>query len=405
VDAEVNSDKVEEEYEEFQEVGPPLLPAKIPLDSQMSSTSSSSVPEEYTNLSLPFSELKTVTVKCGPLWRKEKFIFLEQWRRCWAGIYGHVVLLYNSERDAKPNSSFDIKGFEARPLTVISHKDPKKKDSAFEIVCPGKKTYQFIARTAKDMNQWVTAIGLASTQPTPTIPLRMPDKTAHEKRRLPSIPDSDSETYDDVDSTIKSNNDRQQNYEPVQSDEEEIYHDISDVCLGGLAMVLVSATAVQGTEDQPPVPPRRPVPPIPDDSLLDQEEMYDDVGAASPVSVYCNMLGAGGEELPPKEPEKCQTVNKEGEKQEEELEEIYDDIGVTEKAPEAMTLSSFHREVSSGSGGRIQHIIKKMEASLGSGSKPTVGYHPKPAPAQQMESEELYEPIENTTVEISRTLP
>ena len=257
------------------------------------------------------------------------------------------------------------------------------------------------------MNQWVTAIGLASNQPTPTIPLRMPDKTAHSKRQLPSLPDSDSETYDDVDSTIKSNNYRQQNYGPVQSDEEEIYHDISDVCLGGLGVESVSVTAVQGTEEEPPVPPRWPVPPIPDDSLLDQEEMYDDVGAASPVNVYCNMLGAGGGELPPKEPEKCQTVNKEGEKQEkeEELEEIYDDIGVTEQAPEAMTLSSFHREVSSGSGGRIQYIIKKMEASLGSGSKPTVGYHLKPAPAQQMESEELYEPIENRTVEISHTVP
>lgn len=255
------------------------------------------------------------------------------------------------------------------------------------------------------MNQWVKAIGLASTHPTPTIPLRMPDKTARCKRQLPSLPDSDSETYDDVDSTIKSNNDRQQNYEPFQSDEEEIYHDISDVCLGRLTMESVSASAVQGTEEEPPVPPRRPVPPVPDDSLLDQEEVYDDVGAASPVNVYCNMVGASGGELPPKEPEKCQTVNKEGEILEEELEEIYDDIGVTEQAPEAMTLSSFHREVCSGSGGRIQYIIKKMEASIGSGSKPTVGYHPKPAPSQQMESEELYEPIENRTVAISRTVP
>jgi hypothetical protein len=46
-----------------------------------------------------------------------------------------------------------------------------------------------------------------------------------------------------------------------------------------------------------------------------------------------------------------------------------------------------------------------MEASLGSGSKPTVGYHPKPAPSQQTESEELYEPIGNRTVEISHTEP
>lgn len=142
VDAEVNAERVEEEYEEFQELGPPLIPAKLPPDSQTSSTSSSSLSEDYVNLSLPYSELRTMTNKCGPLWRKEKFIFLEQWRRCWAGMYGHVVLLYNSERDARPSSFIDIQGFEARPLTASNHKDPKRKDSTFEIVCPGKKTHQ-----------------------------------------------------------------------------------------------------------------------------------------------------------------------------------------------------------------------------------------------------------------------
>jgi hypothetical protein len=293
-----------------------------------------------------------------------------------------------------------------------------------------KFLFQFIARTAKDMTQWVIAIGLASTQPTQTVPLRVPDKTMPGKRQLPSLPDSDSEVYDDVGSTIKSSSDGQQDYEPVQSDEEEIYHDISDVYLRGLAVESVSETAVKGTGEEPPIPPRRPVPPQPDNNLLDQEEMYDDVGAFSPVTVYCNMVGAGGGELPPQEPEKCETVNKEAEKQgeekekQEEVEEIYDDIGVTEQAPEAMalssiyreicgvteqapeamTLSSFHREVSGGSGGRIQYIIKKMEASLGSGNKPAVGYHPKPVPVQQMESEDLYEPIENSTVKISDTV-
>jgi hypothetical protein len=142
VDAEVNADKVEEEYEEFPELNPPPIPAKLPAGSQTSLTSSYGQPEDYVNLSLPYSELRTMTNKCGPLWRKEKFIFLDQWRRCWAGIYGHVVLLYNCERDAKPSSSFDIQGFEARPLTANIHKDPKRKDSTFEIVCPGKKTYQ-----------------------------------------------------------------------------------------------------------------------------------------------------------------------------------------------------------------------------------------------------------------------
>jgi hypothetical protein len=142
VDAEVNAGKVEEEYEEFPELGPPQIPVKLPTDNQTNSASYSGHSEDYVNLSLPYSELQTMSNKCGPLWRKEKFIFLDQWRRCWAGIYGHVVLLYNSERDTKPSSCFDIQGFEARHSTSNNQKDPKRRDSTFEIVCPGRKTYQ-----------------------------------------------------------------------------------------------------------------------------------------------------------------------------------------------------------------------------------------------------------------------
>ena len=144
VDAEVNGIKIEEAYEEFPAPSPPPIPAKQPLDSPSSSSSN----PDYENLSLPFSELRNMTAKCGPLWRKEKFIFLDQWRRCWAGIYGHVVLLYNSERDVKPTASLDIQGFDARPVTANAHKDPKKKDATFEVVCPGRKTHQVTAKIA-----------------------------------------------------------------------------------------------------------------------------------------------------------------------------------------------------------------------------------------------------------------
>lgn len=401
VDAEVNAAKVEEEYEEFPELGPPQIPIKLPIDNQTSSTSCSVQSEDYMNLSLPYSELRTMSNKCGPLWRKEKFIFLDQWRRCWAGIYGHVVLLYNSERDAKPSSSFDIRGFEARPLTPNSQKDPKRKDSTFEIICPGKKTYQFVARTAKDMSQWVVAIGLASTQSTPTVPVRVPDKTVVGKRQLPSLPDSDSETYDDVGSTIKSDDDGQQNYEPLQSDD-EIYHDISDVYQRELEVVSSSESEVKHREEEPPVPPRRPVPPVPQEDPVDQEVMYDDVGVVSSGSMYCNMVGDGAGQLQSEEPEKSQAMNKEGE---EDGEDIYDDIGITEQTPEAIKSSAVRWEGPGGNGGRIQHIIKKMEASLGSGNKSAVGNHLKSTPINSIESEELYEPIETGAMEITHTLP
>lgn len=270
-------------------------------------------------------------------------------------------------------------------------------DSAFEIIT---LLFQFIARTAKDMNQWVVAIGLASTQPTPTALHRVPERTVLGKRQLPSLPDSDSETYDDVGSTIKFNDDRQENYELVQSDE-EFYHDIADVYQRGSEVQSKSGPEVKHTEEEPPVPPRRPVSHLPEEDPLEQDAVYDDVGVTSSGSVYCNMIGAGAGELQPQELGESQTENKE----EEEGEDIYDDIAATEQAHEAIKLSAFRREGSGGNGGRIQHIIKKMEASLGNGNKPSVGHHLKHEPLKQMETEELYEPIENGTVQTSPALP
>ncbi|XP_069684682.1 src kinase-associated phosphoprotein 2-A-like [Periplaneta americana] len=382
VDAEVNGDKVEEEYEEFPEPAPaPPIPAKVPL-STTPTYQNVGQSEDYVNLALPYSELRSMTNKCGPLWKKEKFIFLEQWRRCWAGVYGHVVLLYNSERDAKPVASFDIRGFEARPLATNNQKDPKKKDSTFEIICPGKKTYQFIARTAKDMSQWVVAIAMANSQPTPTVPHRSTDIG---KRRLPSIPDNEGEVYDDVGSSGKFGDDSQENYEPVHSDEEEIYHDIADLYQRRSEVPFKSGTESKSPEEEPPIPPRRPVPPLPKDDSVDEDDvLYDDVGVLNGGGVYCNV---------PSESTKVKTPEPDQQEEENNEEEIYDDIGVIEQQPDTK-LSTFRRE----STGRIQNIIKKMEESLSNGNKPVVGYSPKSESIKRTESEELYEPIENGEV-------
>lgn len=272
-------------------------------------------------------------------------------------------------------------------------------ESAFEIIT---LLFQFIARSAKDMNQWVVAIGLASSQPTPTVPHRVPERTVLGKRQLPSLPDSDSETYDDVGSTGKFNDDRQKNYEPVHPDDEELYHDIADVYQKGSEVQSWIGSEVKHTEEEPTVPPRRPVPSLHKDEPLEQDAVYDDVGVASCGSVYCNMISDGAGELQLQEAEESQTAKKE---EEEDGEDIYDDIVAIEQAPEAIKLSAFHREGSGSNGSRILHIIRKMEASIGNGNKPSVGYHLKHAPLKQTETEELYEPIESGTMATSPTIP
>ncbi|KAJ9580884.1 hypothetical protein L9F63_023929, partial [Diploptera punctata] len=321
VDAEVNGVKIEEAYEEFPAPSPPPVPRKQPLDL---STSPSTCPD-YENLSLPFSELRNMTSKCGPLWRKEKFIFLDQWRRCWAGIYGHVVLLYNSERDVKPTSSLDVQGFDARPITSNIHKDPKKNDATFEVVCPGRKTHQFIARTAKDMTQWVLAISQAGSEESSS-PRSHRSQHSPAYRKLPSLPDS--EEYDDVVAT-----DSLQNYERVQT-EDEIYHDISDMYQNGS----VIRPKCESSE-QPPLPPRTPVPSV----ILDNscgDAVYDDIGVNYSPSDYSNLPDCDETDRP--------TVSETGKKDitnaEEDWEVIYDDIGVIEQLPEDSKQLGFRRE-------------------------------------------------------------
>ncbi|XP_023287587.1 neurofilament heavy polypeptide [Orussus abietinus] len=112
--------------------------------------------EIYMNF--PAAQTKSKCQKCGPLQRKEgkKLFVFEQFRGCWVGLVGSHLLIYGNERDNKPCSVVPIRGCTTRPAPYITPRDPKRGESAFEILCPGNKTLQFIARTPKDMVQWVS---------------------------------------------------------------------------------------------------------------------------------------------------------------------------------------------------------------------------------------------------------
>jgi hypothetical protein len=121
---------VEEDYEE--------LPAPIGLTP---SPSSSSVRrEDSLKINSSFKELKSTAHKHGPLWRKEKGVFYDPWRKYATVLHRHFLCMYSSEQGAKPYDSVDIKGFIARP--VSNPRNEPKKNAIFEIVCPGKREYQ-----------------------------------------------------------------------------------------------------------------------------------------------------------------------------------------------------------------------------------------------------------------------
>jgi len=85
-------------------------------------------------------------------------LFLSESRACWVALVGSHVLIYRSERHNRPYAIYPIRGYMARPAPNMIPRDRRKSESAFEIYSPGNETLQFIARTPKDMEQWIAKI-------------------------------------------------------------------------------------------------------------------------------------------------------------------------------------------------------------------------------------------------------
>lgn len=111
----------------------------------------------YKNLST--AQIKSKCHKCGPLYKKEeKKLFLSESRACWIALVGSHLLIYRSERHNRPYAIYPICGYMARPAPNLIPRDRQKSESAFEMYRPGNETLRFIARTPKDMDQWITKI-------------------------------------------------------------------------------------------------------------------------------------------------------------------------------------------------------------------------------------------------------
>ncbi|XP_078040667.1 uncharacterized protein LOC144471938 [Augochlora pura] len=111
--------------------------------------------EFYANI--PAVETKDKCRKCGPLYRKDgKILFLfEPYRMCWVAMLGSHLLIYGNDRDNRPHMILSLHNYMAR---AAPNADQRRSESTFEIFCPGSRTYQFVARTPKDMEQWVAKI-------------------------------------------------------------------------------------------------------------------------------------------------------------------------------------------------------------------------------------------------------
>ncbi|GLV40740.1 hypothetical protein CBL_13758 [Carabus blaptoides fortunei] len=118
-----------------------------------------------------FDQLQDKAVKYGPLWRKERYFILEQKKQYFGGVIGIWLLVYSCcKKDAKVIQTINLTDYKAEMIE-------QKKDPTFRMEAMNKKTYDFIVRTEKDVEQWVIAINCKKQsnciRNLPDVPLNM----------------------------------------------------------------------------------------------------------------------------------------------------------------------------------------------------------------------------------------
>lgn len=150
--------------------------AVLPDDMPGEASEAASAKSSKANLSRTSSELDEqsedgplIDIPASEMCKADKTGFLEKkgkerlggllspFQKRWCAVRDGFLFLYDKPTDKRQKGQICVAMYEARPF-VYTSKDSSKKDAAFEIVCPGKKTYQFIAFNTKDMKQWISAI-------------------------------------------------------------------------------------------------------------------------------------------------------------------------------------------------------------------------------------------------------
>ncbi|KAK0180587.1 hypothetical protein PV327_002954 [Microctonus hyperodae] len=124
--------------------------------------------EELKSIYRTFSSEQTINkaLKSGPLHLKEErrlfgfqlFSGFDQFRPCFIGLVGTHLLLYATKHDKRPSDIISIRGYSARASPNAIPRDLERSKSAFEIFSPGNRTFQFTARSPKEMEQWIAVI-------------------------------------------------------------------------------------------------------------------------------------------------------------------------------------------------------------------------------------------------------
>ncbi|CAH1713884.1 uncharacterized protein LOC114127074 [Aphis gossypii] len=152
------------------------------LSSRSNSDSSESSKSEVIYVSA--NAVKYSASKYGPLTKREKILFVDHTKKYWAAVLSSTMYVYNGEKELKPCLVVNLEGYTARDAAGGGNRN---KDWVFEVVCPGKKTYQFIAQNQNDLHSWIEAINNScSKSSTPEIEQLSPSPICFKQELLPN---------------------------------------------------------------------------------------------------------------------------------------------------------------------------------------------------------------------------
>ncbi|GFR07937.1 src kinase-associated phosphoprotein 2 [Trichonephila clavata] len=184
---------------------------------------------------IPASDLYSCD-KAGYLDKKKRDSikgWLNPFQKRWCAVKENVLYYYEKTTDRKQKGSIILTGYEARSLLDDS-KEGKKYNHCFELVCPGKRTYQFSAPSEKDLQQWIIAVEKNSKILTQAKSVNKelqisPNSTNNiEHDFTPSVAEDIYETVDEDTINSDVNNKEPENINQKEANESTVLEDLSD---------------------------------------------------------------------------------------------------------------------------------------------------------------------------------
>ncbi|KAM8836753.1 src kinase-associated phosphoprotein 1 isoform 2-T2 [Spinachia spinachia] len=115
-------------------------------------------PEYFGNIPPVAAEDLGNILKQGHLEKKRRdhSFFGSEWQKRWCVLSDSIFYYFGSEKDKQQKGSFYVIDYGAQLASNV-RKDSRK-SSCFELVCPGRRSFQFTASSPQEAREWVDQI-------------------------------------------------------------------------------------------------------------------------------------------------------------------------------------------------------------------------------------------------------